>query len=304
MLSGVSIVCFAVSYAVALGLEVSRLLFRSGVRGAAMLAFAGAGLVAHSIFLYHRVVSTPGSPLSSQQDWFLIAAWVLVVTYLYLVYYHSKSPFGLFILPLVLGLIAAAAFFADAEPYARGPASRIWGMIHGASILAGAVAVLIGFVTGLMYLSQARRLKHKLPPVRGFNLPSLEWLQKANARAVVLSVLMLGVGVLSGGILNRITADPNAAPLPWTDPVVISTMLMFAWLVVASGITLAYRPARAGHKVAYLTLASFVFLVIALGASLMFDTEHGNPRTGEEKPAVEETVDLSPSAISTGGGRA
>ena len=48
MLSGVHIVCFATSYAVALVLEVSRLLFRSGVRGVVMLGFAGVGLVIHS----------------------------------------------------------------------------------------------------------------------------------------------------------------------------------------------------------------------------------------------------------------
>ena len=49
--SGISVVCFAASYAVALVCEASRLLFRSGVRGAAMIAFAAAGLLAHTLFL-------------------------------------------------------------------------------------------------------------------------------------------------------------------------------------------------------------------------------------------------------------
>ena len=56
MLSGVSTICFAASYAVALALEISRLLFRSGVRGAVMLGFAAAGLVAHTAFLYYRAI--------------------------------------------------------------------------------------------------------------------------------------------------------------------------------------------------------------------------------------------------------
>ena len=68
MLSGVGIMCFAASYSVALALELTRLLFRSGIRGAAMLGFAGAGLVAHSAFLYYRAVDAVGSPLSSEQD--------------------------------------------------------------------------------------------------------------------------------------------------------------------------------------------------------------------------------------------
>ena len=56
MLSGVGIICFASSYAVAWALEISRLLFRSGVRGVVMLGFAGTGLVAHSAFLYYQAV--------------------------------------------------------------------------------------------------------------------------------------------------------------------------------------------------------------------------------------------------------
>ena len=59
MLSGVSTICFAASYAVALALEISRLLFRSGVRRLVMLGFAGAGLVAHTAFLYYRASVRP-----------------------------------------------------------------------------------------------------------------------------------------------------------------------------------------------------------------------------------------------------
>ena len=62
MLSGVSTICFAASYAVALALEISRLLFRSGVRRVVMLGFAGAGLVAHTAFLYYRAVDASTKP--------------------------------------------------------------------------------------------------------------------------------------------------------------------------------------------------------------------------------------------------
>ena len=203
MLSGVNIICFATSYAVALALEVSRLLFRSGVRGVVMLGFAGVGLVIHSAFLYHQAVKTTGSPLSSERDWYLLAAWALVVVYLYLVYYYPQNAFGLFLLPLALGLICAGAF-ADDTSFDEGRAARVWGAIHGTSILLATVAVLIGSAAGLMYLGQARRLKNKLPPIRGLKLPSLEWLQRANGRAIVVSVLMLGLGVLSGLVLNGV----------------------------------------------------------------------------------------------------
>ena len=100
---------------------------------------------------------------------------------------------------------------ADSQPLAREPASRIWGAIHGMSIVLAAVAVLVGFVAGLMYLGQVRHLKHKIVARRGLRLPSLEWLQWANSRAIVVSVLMLGMGVLSGMVLNLINIRDEAA---------------------------------------------------------------------------------------------
>jgi len=272
---GIGILCFGASYLVALTLEISRLVFRSGVRGAIMLGFAGAGLVAHSVYLVARALEMPGSPLSSTHDWCLVAAWVLVVVYLYLVYYHPKTNFGLFILPLVLGLVASAAFFADPDrPFSRMPSSRLWGIVHGTSILLATVAVSIGFAAGLMYLGQARRLKHKKPPIRGLRLPSLEWLQQTNSRTLVISVLMLGVGVASGAILNLGKPD-RADRLLWIDPLVLFTNLTFTWLLVATVGGAFYRPARQGRKVAYLTLVSMVFLLLVLGVILLGKTQHG-----------------------------
>ncbi|MBN1588546.1 MAG: cytochrome c biogenesis protein CcsA [Pirellulales bacterium] len=278
-MSGITTICFAGSYAIALVLEISRLVFRSGVRGAMMIGFAGAGLVAHSAFLYHRAVSRPRSPLSSEQDWYLLAAWLLVVIYLYLTIYYPKQAFGLFLFPLVLALIGVATFLAAPEPYPRGPASRTWGMVHGTSILLATVVVLFGLVTGLMYLAQARRLKHKRPPIRGLRLPSLEWLQRANSRAIVVSLILLGVGVLSGLVLTSLSHGGRVA---WNDPVVLGTFGLFFWLLVAAMVNVFYKPARAGRKVAYLTLVSFVFLVVVLGVGLWSNTAHGGLRRSSE----------------------
>src|SRR3990172_11389367 len=133
MLSGVHIICFAASYAVTLALEITRFFFRRGIRGGIMLGFAGEGLFAHTAYLYYRAVDATGSPLSSRQDWCLVAAWVLAAIYLHLTVYHPGNSYGLFILPLVLGLIGAGAFLADAEPLAREPASHASAPIPGLS---------------------------------------------------------------------------------------------------------------------------------------------------------------------------
>ena len=113
MLSGVSTICFAASYAVALALEISRLLFRSGVRGAGHAGLRrGRTGGPYGVPLLPGRQCRRGAPLSSEQDWYLVAAWALVVVYLYLALLHPKAPFGLFLLPLALGLIGAATFLA------------------------------------------------------------------------------------------------------------------------------------------------------------------------------------------------
>jgi ABC-type uncharacterized transport system permease subunit len=289
-MSGISITCFAASYAVALALEITRLFFRSGVRGAAMLLFAGAGLLAHSLFLIYRALHEPNAPLSSEFDWYLIAAWCLMLAYFDLTINHPKTPFGLFVLPLVLGLIGMAQFVADRTPFPRTEAAQVWGSIHGAFLLLGTVAVFIGFVVGVMALTQAYRLKRKLSPSQGLKLPSLEWLERLNTRAIAISVIMLAIGFLSGIVLNVLHARLHVDELPWNDPIVWTSALPLIWMLAAAGFSTFYKPARQGRKVAYLTVASFVFLVLCVGLRLLLPTQHGAPHAPPSKPATSQRI--------------
>ncbi|HEX7380490.1 MAG TPA: hypothetical protein VF278_25475 [Pirellulales bacterium] len=284
MLARTSILCFAACYCVALALEGSRLLFRSGVRGAILLAFGAAGFFAHTVYLAYRASSEP-MPLASEFDWYLVAAWLLAAVYLYLTLQLPRTAVGLFTLPLVLGLVLVAAKFANQQPFPRTKASQFWGTLHGTFLLVGTVAVLTGFVAGVMHLVQSYRLKHKLPATQGFQLPSLEWLERANTRATIFSALALAIGFLSGLVLNLVNhSEHPGESVPWTDPVIWSSGILLAWMLAAALFSAAYRPARQGRKVAYLTVASFVFLAAVLGFQLAAPSVHGVPtRQGEKQ---------------------
>jgi hypothetical protein len=108
-------------------------------------------------------------------------------------------------------------------------------------------------------------------------MPSLEWLERVNSRVILLSALMVGVGFFAGVILNVIQ-ERSEGPLPWSDPVIWSSALMLAWLVAAAVFNAVYRPARRGRKVAYLTIVSLLFLVVALSTLLWVNTEHGGKK--------------------------
>jgi ABC-type uncharacterized transport system permease subunit len=150
----------------------------------------------------------------------------------------------------------------------------------------GTVAVTVGFVTGLMYLLQAHRLKKKVRPGQGLRLPSLEWLQRVNGRTISISVFMLAGGFFTGLVLDRINHAQSRVTLPWSDPVVVSSTFLVLWMLVAWLFNSLYKPAQQGRKVAYLTVASFVFLVIALIAVLA-DTQHGGRKDGNAEGGRE-----------------
>ena len=97
-------------------------------------------------------------------------------------------------------------------------------------------------------------------------------------------------------LLGTATVD---GVVPWSDPVVLSLSGMLSWLVAAEAFRLAYPAARRGRKVAYLTLAGFVFLVFTLATFMRHDSVHGGGarrRAGGPAPTASQTNAAPPPA--------
>jgi hypothetical protein len=280
-LSGISVLCFAASYAVALACEASRLVFRSGVRGAVMVGFAAAGLFAHTLFLGWRAATEAAVPLSSPFDWYLLAAWLLAAGYLYLTVTNPRTPVGLFMLPVVLLLVGAAQLSSRAA-FPQSPATQVWGAIHGSFNLAASVSVAIGAVAGTMWLIQAGRLARKQAPLAGFRMPSLERLARITARTPAIAAWTAAAGFISGIVLNAVNHRRGLLEtVPWTDPVVLRMGALVAWLIVADALAAAARRRpdgpRAGARLAVISLG-------VLAASILWGvlgpSRHGLPPPG------------------------
>ena len=306
MLSGIGLTCFAASYAVTLGLEISRLFFQVRVRWLVMIGFAAAGLIAHSAYLWthtqQELASGPEVPFSSWYDWCLLAAWILAIVYLVMAVRRPRNAVGLFILPLVLALVGVAYYVRSSPPFAREQVLSYWGMIHGAMLLLGTVAASLGFAAGVMYLIQSYRLKRRLLPRPGLRLPSLEWLQGLMRKSLATSTWLVGIGLLSGMILNIVRQAHREETISWTDPIVVSSAILFAWLVAATLFEWLYKPAREGRRVAYTTLASFIFLGLVL--SLVLLGQHGIDDLRNDGVPVDQEVSWTVEADDMlGGGR-
>jgi ABC-type transport system involved in cytochrome c biogenesis permease subunit len=257
----IKIFCFLASYSLALALEVLYLrVSRRMVRVLALLAGL-AGLVAHTLYLYSRQ-----PPLVEPFSWLLFLSWVLVIFYLCGAVHHRRQSWGVFVLPLVIGLVVLGLLVEPAsyDPGLWRPAEQssapLWGPVHAVLILLAAVGVCVGFLASLMYLIQSHRLRTKTLPGRGLKLLSLERLESMNRRAVVVAFPLLTAGMLAG-LLLMLNSDPGG----WTDPRVLATIVL--WATFALLLYLRYGRHARGRQVAFMTIAAFLMLLCCLALS-------------------------------------
>lgn len=269
-LDKITIFCFAASYTVALVLELLQLVKPRPVLRLVGLGFGAAGLLAHTLYLLVQVPEKTATLLASPLWSLLFLAWILAVFYLYGTIHHRQQAWGVFVLPVVLALIGLARLAPLDEGSDRSDLSffesfrgdRFWGSIHGILLLLASVGVCVGFVASVMYLIQARRLRAKLPPGSGMKLLSLERLEEMNRRAVNLAFPFLTIGVIVGAVLMIHRSEQLQG---WADPKILGAVGL--WVVVALLLYLRYGYHLRGRRLAQLTIAAFVLLLVTLVSS-------------------------------------
>ncbi|MGI9473151.1 MAG: cytochrome c biogenesis protein CcsA [Rubripirellula sp.] len=271
----ISITCFFTSYLVVLVLELLRLLGRIPGRGLLVIVMMSIGLFTHICYLLLRatvldgdVSSAETSFLASWSDWSLLLALGLAIAFFVLYLRRPDTIVSFFFLPAVMGLIGLAIVLRDLPPFTRTEAVEVWRTVHAVAMMAGSVAVLIGFLAGVMYLVQSRRLKLKRAG-SSFRLPTLESLGRLNRRCLVVSTIAVGIGLIAGVVMNL----NRWGHVGWADRGVLLSMLLLLWLAGATCLEFFYAPASHGRKAVYLTLASLGFLVLAMIGVLT--TSHG-----------------------------
>lgn len=253
----VTILCFLASYGLALGLELLHLWLGRRFLRLTALAAGAAGLLAHTLYLYDRQ-----PPLIGQFSWMLFVAWILAVFYLEGAIHHRRLSLGVFVLPLILGLLGLGLLFGTPSPETRGlwqeETHLLWGPVHGILILLATVGLCVAFLASLMYLIQAHRLRTKAPPGQGLRLFSLERLEEMNRRAIVLAFPLLTAGMLAGVVLIVQGSDS----VGWTDPRVLGTAAL--WFVFALLLYLRFAQHLRGRQVALMTILAFVMLLCCI----------------------------------------
>jgi hypothetical protein len=92
---------------------------------------------------------------------------------------------------------------------------------------------------------------------------------------LAVSTVLILLGFASGLVLSGLKLRHDSSLNLWSDPVVQSSAAMLLWLFAAEAFRVVYPAARQGRKVAYLTLASFAFVVITVLVLALVKSGHG-----------------------------
>jgi ABC-type uncharacterized transport system permease subunit len=290
VLDRLSVLCFAGTYALALLAELARLIVRSTVRWYVTAGLMVLAWLVQTAFLVNLAFKSPLVLVTTPFESVMVLSWIVALIGLYLMVRSPKPvAVGIFVLPVVLGLISAGWFAPRESDWLDwGGTVAFWGTVHGIFLLGGAVFTCVAFFAGLMYLVQMRRLKSKRASRWGLAVPNLEQSERINRGAITVAFPLLTFGLLIGVILSYVAqADGNALPmahaLRWTDPKVLSALWM--WLIFAVLLHARFRPAMRGKSVMVLTIVAFAFLVFTwVGVeALRLPTAHGTSKatTGE-----------------------
>ncbi len=287
MIDRLSVLCFAGTYSLALLAELARFVVRSSVRWYLTAGLMALGWLVQTAFLANLALKNPlMPPVTSAFESVMMLSWIVALIGLYLIVRSPKPvAVGIFVLPLVIGLVVVAGWFAPRQSdwLEWGGTIAFWGTVHGIFLLGGAVFSCVAFFAGLMYLAQMRRLKAKRSSRLGLALPSLEQSERINRGSITLAFPLLTFGLLIGMVLSVAVRTEGkealAHALTWTDPKVLSALAM--WLVFAVLLHARFRPAMRGKSVMVLTIVAFGFLVFTwVGVeALRLPTAHGAPKT-------------------------
>lgn len=278
-----TVLCFAGTYGLALAAELARFAVRGAARWYLTVGLTALAWAVQTAYLVNLATANRRVPMATVFESLLALSWIVAAVGLYLMI-HAPKPVavGAFVLPIVVGLTSVAGLVAPRRAdwgEAWGGATAFWGSVHGLFLMAGAASTCVAFAAALMYLAQARRLRHKRPGRFGVALPSLERSERLNRAAVTLAFPLLTFGLLIGAVLS-LAARGGAGPaaLRWSDPKVLSAVA--TWVVFAALLHARFRPALRGRAVVLLTILAFAFLAFTwVGVdALHLPTAHGVSR--------------------------
>lgn len=266
-----------VLYWCAVGLYLGAALWVAGyiVRPSRFRPAVGRGLVAlgfalHTAALVLLTVRSGNIPVNNVFESFVFLLWCMALVGIVIDAVYKLPTVGAFLLPVLAVLALKAVYFVDDRAALPPEVTLFWQLVHIVPIFLGFAAFAAAFVLSLMYLVQQRQLKVKVGGPLLDRLPSLEVLDRISALAILWGFPLLTIGIIFGLIWMR--AQRLLLGSPHTDWKVLGGMA--TWVAYAVLLHLRLRSRLHGKRVAALTVASFVLVLITFAGGFFLGERH------------------------------
>jgi ABC-type uncharacterized transport system permease subunit len=207
------------------------------------------GWILQTALLVAQAVRTEGFPWTSWAGSLNLFVWLVVGAYLFWGCRPRYRLLGLAVMPLVVVLLVAAWLGGGTGSAERSDLGNLFLVLHVGLVLAAFAGFTLAAALAVMYLVEERRLKRRSADILRLRLPSLVVLERVIAKTILVSLPLLTLGLVIGGV--RLWQDGGGI-----DALMAATIL--AWFVY--GAFLVLRPN--GRAAAHLVLLGFALVVV------------------------------------------
>lgn len=237
---------------------------RRSIAGRAATALLLIAVLVHTFTLGMYTMDLGLPPMAGRTGAVSTFVWMLAVTYLSIEVSTDERGMGIFVTPLLVLLQAVAAggtMPRELPVYFSSP----FFTLHVGAMLFAYASFALACVVGLTYMLLFRELKTRTPGVFFQRLPSLQVLDRMNARAVWIGWLLLTIGLVVGAIWLRdasvqLAQDPRLANLSLADPKIL--MAVLTWLLYGVQIASRRRGQLSPRRAAWLSAVGFVIVLL------------------------------------------
>lgn len=215
-------------------------------------------LLIHAFELLLRQVYLKAMPLSSIFDALSFLAFSILLVYFLIERIYKNQASGFFILIFAFFPILIASFNPawqqESNPLLANPLLAI----HASLNIMGYTALVIGAVYALLYLIQFQNIKQRRFTRIFDQLPPLVYLGKMSKGAVLLGIIIMGLGLTLGHLQTKKIFGQFFLP----DIKVILTDTI--WLFYVAAYSIAHLKKWSTRLLAYLSVGGFLFLLAVL----------------------------------------
>ena len=248
------------------------------------------GLSFHCAFLIVVSIRSGTLPITTlfESSTFYLSLIVLLSVILKFLYrLQALTPF---VVPIVTGFSIASIALIRNDLALTYNLKTFWLFAHIIPLFLGYASFTVSFIFSIMYLTQERQLKKKSFGPLFESLPSLETLDALMWKTITLGFPLLTIGLVSGTVWAKTS---NILGLLWyLDPKV--TLGALTWLIYAAILHLRLGASFHGTRVAIVTIAGFVIVILTFIGPFLMGHKHGYDK-GSVK--LEQEIEPEPPGI-------